>query len=182
MKENSTPQREILINRDQIQKRITELAEEIAPEYKNKNLLLVGVLKGSFIFIADLVRELHDLEVHDLEIDFVEVQSYGKNKKSSKAPRITKDTSIDITKRNVILIEDISDTGYTLDYLTKIFNSRNPESLKTAVLVDKPSRRKVEVQLDYIGFTIENVWVEGYGLDTDQKFRGCKDIEKRIIP
>lgn len=187
MKEKEKPQgseekyrHEVLFTKEQIQKRVKDLAQKIHKDYQNKDLLVVGVLKGAFVFVSDLIRELDELGLRDLEIDFIGVSSYGSGKESSKSPQITKDTDTNMENRHVLLVEDITDTGYSLDTLLKVLRLRNPKSLKICALLSKPSRREVEVPIDYLGFKIPNVWVEGYGLDTDQKNRGIKDIVYRI--
>lgn len=169
--------REDLISREQIGKRVKELGAELKKEYKDKNLLVVGILKGSWIFLADLAREL---DLDDVEFDFMEVSSYNGDTESSRNPRIIKDISVNIDGRNVLLVEDIVDTGWSFDTLIKILSQRNPKSLKTCALLSKPERREVEVPIDYLGFEIENKWVEGYGLDTNQRFRGLPKIVARL--
>lgn len=169
-------EREQLISKDVIANRVHELGEQITKDYIDKNLLIIGVLKGSFIFMADLIREIN---LEDIEVDFIEVQSYGQNTESSRNPKFTKDTNIDIENRHVLLVEDIVDTGYSFKTLLAILNSRNPSSIKTCALLSKPDRREVEVPIDYLGFTIEDKWVEGYGIDTKEKFRGQPHITSR---
>lgn len=169
-------EREQLISKDVIANRVHELGEQITKDYEGKNLLIIGVLKGSFIFMADLIREIN---LEDIEVDFIEVQSYGQNTESSRNPKFTKDTNIDIENRHVLLVEDIVDTGYSFKTLLAILNSRNPSSIKTCALLSKPDRREVEVPIDYLGFTIGDKWVEGYGIDTKEKFRGQPNITSR---
>jgi len=175
--ENKGFTQEVLISRETIAERVKVLGKQISEDYKGKRPLLVGILKGSFVFLADLVREI-DPEV-GAEIDFMEISSYGGGIESSHQPEIVKDLSVPIEKRNVIVVEDMVDTGYSFNTLLAILNTRNPASLKTCALLSKPGRREVNVPIDYLGFTVENVWVEGYGLDTDQKYRGLKDVVSR---
>lgn len=168
---------EILLSREIISERVAELGRQISEDYKDKKPLLVGILKGSFIFLADLIRNI-DPAV-GAQVDFMEVSSYGSGKESSGDPKITKDLGIDIRGRNIIVVEDIVDTGYSFNTLLAILRSRGPASLKTCAFLSKPDRREVDVPIDYLGFTIEDKWVEGYGLDTDQDFRGLSDIVYR---
>ncbi|OGM21344.1 hypoxanthine phosphoribosyltransferase [Candidatus Woesebacteria bacterium RIFCSPLOWO2_01_FULL_37_19] len=165
--------REILIMEEDIAKRVQELADQISVDHKGENPLFVGILKGSFIFLGDLVRKLDpDLQA---EVDFMAVSSYD-GTRSSRQPKIGKDLNTDIKDRHVIVVEDIVDTGYSFDTLLRILAARNPASLKTCALVSKPARREVDVPIDYLGFTIPDNWVEGYGMDTDEKNRGLPDI------
>jgi len=168
--------REILIDSETIEKRVGELGQILSNDYYNKKPVLVGVLKGSFIFLADLIRELDpDLQA---EVDFMAVSSY-KGTVSSREPKIEKDLSINIDGRHVIVFEDIVDTGYSFYTLLRILSARNPASLKTCALLSKPNAREIEVPIDYLGFEIENEWVEGYGLDTNQQYRGLPDLWAR---
>lgn len=174
---NDGIERVILIDEGKIAQRVKSLADEISQDYRDKNPVLVGILKGSFVFLADLTRELDpDLQA---EVDFMEISSYGSGQESSREPKIAKDISTEIQGRHVIVVEDIVDTGYSFDTLLAIIRARKPASLKTCALVSKPSRREVEVPIDYLGFEIENVWVEGYGMDTDQKNRDLPNIVYR---
>jgi len=171
--------REVLIPKEEIAQRVRELGEQISRDYEGRKPVLVGILKGSFIFLADLLRELDpNLQA---EIDFMAVSSYGSKQESSRQPKIGKDLNTDIEGRHVIVVEDIVDTGYSFKVLLDILKARNPASLKTCALVSKPDRREVEVPIDYLGFTIKDVWVEGYGLDTNQDNRGLKDIVFRTV-
>lgn len=171
---------EILINREQIAEKIKELALKITQDFKGQDLVLVGILDGAFMLMADLSRELYKLGLKEMEVTFLGISSYGQNRESSKNPKITKDLRLDIKDRNVLIVEDIVDTGFSLDFLQRFLKERNPKILKTLVLLSKSSRREVDIKLDYIGFEIENVWVEGYGLDTDYLGRGNPDIIKRF--
>jgi hypoxanthine phosphoribosyltransferase len=162
-----------LISRSVIQKRVREVAADIKKDFKGERVHLVGVLKGACIFLSDLIREI-DL---DTSLDFIAVSSYGKGKESSGQVRVNKDLDSSIEGLNVILVEDILDTGLTLSYLQRIFLQRKPKILKIAALLDKPSRRIIkEVQADYVGFKIPNEFVVGYGLDYAERYRNLKDV------
>jgi len=162
----------ILISEDQIKARIKELGKQISEDYKGEPLVMVCTLRGATLFFADLIREVNA----DLEIDFISVSSYFSGTKSTGEVKMVKDLSTSIGDKNVIVVEDIVDTGTTLSYLTKLLEARGPKSLKVCSLLDKPSRRKVEFDADYVGFTIENEYVVGYGLDYAQKMRNYKDV------
>ena len=157
----------ILISEEELQKRVAELGEQISMDYAGKAPLLVSVLRGSFIFMADLCRAV-DLPC---TLDFMSVSSYGKGTSSSGQVQITKDLSEDITGRNVIVVEDILDSGNTLSYLLNILNHRKPASVRLCALLDKPERRTRPVDLHYCGFTIPDAFVVGYGLDYAEKYR-----------
>lgn len=165
------PQIEVLIPNEEIQKRIAELGRQISADYAGRNLVLVGVLKGSFMFMADLVRAI-DAQVR---IEFIGTKSYEGTTTSGQV-QLTKDLDKPIQDEDVLLVEDIIDTGLTLNYLIHILSQRAPRSLRTVAFLDKPSRRRIEVQGDYIGFTIEDKFVIGYGLDFEQKYRNLKDL------
>lgn len=177
--ERNLPPLRVEISENEIKERIKVMAEEISKDYKGKNLLLVPILKGSFIFASDLIREL---DLQDVEVDFMAISSYNGETESSKNPRIIKDLDSDIRGRNILIVEDIVDTGYSFKALLNILSARNPGSLKTCALLSKPERREVEVPIDYLGFEIPNFWAEGYGLDTDQKGRGHRFIGSRKNP
>src|SRR5436190_18275975 len=149
---------EILLSQDQIQKRVAELASEIRNDFP-ADLHLVAVLKGAFVFLSDLVRQIGG----DVSLDFMAVSSYAKGTTTSGEVRMLKDLDTGLDGRNVIIVEDIVDTGLTLMYLQDILRARNPKSLRTACLLSKPSRRQVDVKVEYIGFTIEDRFVVGYG-------------------
>ncbi|MFZ5354796.1 MAG: hypoxanthine phosphoribosyltransferase [Bacillota bacterium] len=157
----------ILISEEQLKSRIKELGKQITEDYKGEDLLLVGVLKGCVLFLSDLSREI-DLP---LTMDFMVVSSYGSSTKSSGVVRIIKDLEADIHNKNVLIVEDIVDTGLTLSYLIEILKSRNPKSIKVCSLLDKPERRKVSVDIAYTGFTIPDEFVIGYGLDYAEVYR-----------
>ena len=168
----------VLIRRARIQKRVVEVARAITRDFKGERVHLVGVLKGACIFLSDLVREIN----LDTSIDFIAVSSYGKGKQSSGQVRLLKDLDSSIQGLNVVVVEDILDTGVTLTYLLRILKQRKPKSLKIAALLDKPSRRIKDVQGDYIGFTIPNDFVVGYGLDYAERYRNLKDVCILTLP
>jgi hypoxanthine phosphoribosyltransferase len=162
---------EILLSQEQIQKRVAELALEIRRDFPG-DLHVIAVLKGAFIFLSDLVRCIPG----DVSLDFMAVSSYAKGTTSSGEVRLLKDLDTTLDGRNVIIVEDIVDTGLTLTYLQDIMRARNPKSLRTACLLSKPSRRKVDVKVEYIGFTIEDRFVVGYGLDYAEQYRNLPYI------
>jgi hypoxanthine phosphoribosyltransferase len=161
-----------LIRRAAIERRVRAVARQISRDFRGQRVHLVGVLKGSCIFLADLVREI-DLET---SIDFIAVSSYGRGKESSGQVRLLKDLDSNIAGLNVILVEDILDTGLTLSYLLRVLKQRKPKKLRVAALLDKPSRRIRNVRTDYIGFQIPNEFVVGYGLDYAERYRNLKDV------
>jgi hypoxanthine phosphoribosyltransferase len=162
---------EILLSQDQIRKRVAELALEIRRDFPD-DLHVVAVLKGAFIFLADLVRAIPG----HVSLDFMAVSSYAKGTTSSGEVRLLKDLDTSLDGRHVIIVEDIVDTGLTLTYLQDILRARNPRTLRTACLLSKPSRRQVDVKVEYIGFTIEDRFVVGYGLDYAEQYRNLPDI------
>lgn len=162
----------VLLSKEQIEERVNELAAAISRDYKGKKVLLIGVLKGAVIFLSDLCRQL---EIES-QIDFMAVSSYGSSTASSGVVRILKDLDEEIEGRDVLLVEDIVDTGLTLKYLKENLQARRPRSLKIATLLDKPERRKVDIEPDYCGFRIPNEFVVGYGLDYNEEYRYLADI------
>ena len=162
---------EILLSEEQIQKRVVELAGEIRRDFPD-GLHLVAVLKGAFVFLADLARAIPG----KVTLDFMALSSYAKGTTSSGEVRLLKDLDTSLDGKNVVIVEDIVDTGLTLTYLQDILRARNPRALRTACLLSKPSRRQVDVRVEYIGFTIEDRFVVGYGLDVDERFRQLPDI------
>jgi hypoxanthine phosphoribosyltransferase len=162
-----------MISKDEIAEKVKLLGNRITKDFQGKDLLIVGVLKGSWIFMADLVREI-DL---DMEISFISVSSYEGNRTvSSGVVKLQCDIDRPLTDMNVILVEDIVDTGLTLQYLKKLLYVRNPETIKICTLLDKPSRRLTDIKPDYCGFSIPDEFVVGYGLDYNGKYRNIKDI------
>lgn len=162
----------ILVTEDSIQERIRGLGQRIDEHYVGKDLLLISVLKGSVLFLADLMRAISIPH----EIDFLATSSYGASTNSSGVVRILKDLNEPIGGRHVILVEDIIDSGHTLSYLTRLFRHRNPASLEVVTLLDKPSRREVDIDLFWTGFSVPNEFVVGYGLDYNQKYRNLPYI------
>jgi hypoxanthine phosphoribosyltransferase len=163
----SDPIGETLVEADRLAERVRELGEEISRDYAGKDLLLVGVLKGAVFFLSDLMRHL---EV-PCEVDFMAVASYGSSTDSSGVVRILKDLDAPIEGRDVLIVEDIVDSGLTLSYLLRTMRAREPRSLEVCALLTKPERRKVELPIRYTGFEIPNRFVIGYGLDYGEKFR-----------
>jgi hypoxanthine phosphoribosyltransferase len=158
---------EILVQRDELEHRVRELAEEVSRDYADRDLLLVGVLKGAVFFLSDLMRHLRV----DCEVDFMAVSSYGSATDSSGVVRILKDLDISIEGRHVLVVEDIVDSGLTLSYLLRTLRARNPASLEVCALLTKPERRKVDLPIRYVGFEIPNRFAIGYGLDHAERFR-----------
>jgi hypoxanthine phosphoribosyltransferase len=164
---------EILIDQAQLERRVAELAVEIRRDFgPGQPVHFVAVLKGAFMFLADLVRAVEGPS----SLDFIAVSSYGSRTSTSGEVRLLKDLDRSLEGRDVVIVEDIVDSGLTLSYLQEILQARNPKSLRTACLLSKPSRRKVDVRVEYIGFTIEDRFVVGYGLDFDERFRNLPYI------
>ncbi|MEM1347146.1 MAG: hypoxanthine phosphoribosyltransferase [Myxococcota bacterium] len=163
---------DVMISAEAIARRCAELGAEIARDFAGESLLVIGVLKGSFVFLADLVRHI-DL---DCGIDFLGVSSYGSRTKSSGVVRTTHDLSAPIKGRHVLLVEDIVDTGLTVKYLIDNMRTRQPRSVSVCSLLYKPANQKIEVPLDYVGFTIPDAFVVGYGLDFDESYRNLPYI------
>jgi hypoxanthine phosphoribosyltransferase len=164
--------KEILFSRDAIQKRVRELAGQISKDYAGRELVVIGILKGAFIFMADLVREISI----PCTIDFARLTSYGTGSESSGKVVMTKDIETSIKGRDILIVEDIIDTGLTLQYFVDWLKERNPNSLRICVFLDKRKRRKVSFEVDYVGFTIDDGFVAGYGLDFNEQFRFSPDI------
>jgi hypoxanthine phosphoribosyltransferase len=162
----------VLLSHDAIQARIQELGAEIAQDYKGREPHLVGVLKGACPFITDLSQAMDT----PLTLDYIAVSSYGAATKSSGEVKLVKDVDQSLDGRDLLVVEDIVDTGLTLNYLVNLLRARGPRSLKVAALLSKPSRRLVEVKVDYVGFSIEDHFVVGYGLDYNERYRNLKDI------
>jgi len=163
---------EILLPKEDILRRVAELAAMIDKDYAGRDLLVIGVLKGAFIFLADLVRSLHISS----SVDFVMISSYGSGRESSGNVVIKKDIDALVAGRDILIVEDILDTGITLSGLVDIINNRNPASLRVCVLLDKPSRRTIPFTADYVGFYIPDEFVVGYGLDCNEKYRHLPDV------
>ncbi len=158
---------DILYSEEEVRQVVRKLGQQITQDYAGEDLLVVGILKGAFIFMADLVRQI-DLPV---KMDFMDVSSYGSSTQSSGEVRIMKDLENSIEGKNVLIVEDIVDTGLTLNYITEVLRKREPKSVKICCLLDKPSRRKSPIRPDYIGYTIPDKFIVGYGLDYDEMYR-----------
>ena len=163
---------EVLVSRERIRRRVRAMARQMERDYKGETVHLICILKGACIFLADLLRELR----LPVSVDFIAVSSYGKGTLPSGEVRINKDLDASIEDLNVIIVEDILDTGLTLNYLFRILQSRKPRSLRIAALLDKPARRVKEVRVDYIGFKIPDKFVVGYGLDYGEQYRNLPDV------
>src|SRR5437879_2929465 len=178
----AVPELKVLISHDQISKKVSEIAQQITRDFKGESVIFVGVLKGAAIFLSDLARQVQ----LDATFDFIGVSSYGNRPSptqelilgwdSTGEVRLTKDVDQSMQGKNVILVEDILDTGLTLTYLKKLILARQPKAFRIAALLDKPSRRKQPIQADYVGFSIPDEFVVGYGLDYDDRYRNLPDI------
>jgi hypoxanthine phosphoribosyltransferase len=178
------PDPKVLLSRETIAQRVAEMGEEIARDFRGQSIIFVGVLKGAAVFLSDLARQVP----LDSTFDFIGVSSYGNRPTAKEDPaghaawdslgevRLTKDLDQSLADRNVILVEDILDTGLTLNYISKLLQAHQPRSLRIAALLDKPSRRQQPIQAQYIGFTIPDVYVVGYGLDYAERYRNLPDI------
>ncbi|HDQ14940.1 MAG TPA: hypoxanthine phosphoribosyltransferase [Sediminispirochaeta sp.] len=164
--------KDILFDEPALARRVAELGRRIEEDYRGRELLVIGVLKGANVFLGDLIRQIG----LDLEVDFIAASSYGNATESSGVVRILKDLDYPIEGRHVLLIEDLIDTGLTLQYLAENFRSRGPASLKICTLLDKPERRKVDITVDYKGFDIPDEFIVGYGIDYSQKYRNLPYI------
>jgi hypoxanthine phosphoribosyltransferase len=163
---------EVLYTRQQIAEKVAEMGAQIARDLNDEKLVMVGVLKGAALFLADLARSINV----DTTFDFVAVSSYGKGQRSSGAVKLIKDLDEPIEGKNVLIVEDILDTGLTLSYLRKVFLQQKPKTLRIAALLDKPSRRIETIEADYVGFSIPNLFVIGYGMDYAERYRNLPDI------
>jgi hypoxanthine phosphoribosyltransferase len=178
MRNTSPLELRLLLSRDQIAKRVQEIADDISRDYAGEPVILIGVLKGASVFLSDLARRL----ALDATFDFISVASYGNGASPVGEVRLNKDVDSSLTGRNVILVEDILDTGLTLTFLRKLFLARQPRSLRIAVLLDKRARRLVEVEPDYVGFPVGNEFVVGYGMDWAERYRNLPDICVLPVP
>ncbi|MFR9018247.1 MAG: hypoxanthine phosphoribosyltransferase [Fusobacterium sp.] len=167
---------EVLISREKVEERIKELAKEIEKDYAGKELVCVGLLKGSVMFMADLIKAV-DL---DLRIDFMKVSSYGSGTNSTGVVKILKDVDVDLAGKDVLIVEDIIDTGLTILNVKDFLSKKNPNSVRVCTLLDKPSRRVVEVKGEYVGFEIPDEFVVGYGLDLDEKYRNLPFVGRFV--
>ncbi|EQE02056.1 hypoxanthine phosphoribosyltransferase [Clostridioides difficile CD149] len=161
-----------MLTEEQIKEKVYELGKKIEEDFKGEDLLVVGILKGASVFVSDLIRCI-DLDVN---IDFMSVTSYGNSTESSGTVKILKDLDVDIEGKNVLIVEDIIDSGLTLSNLVAALKTRNPKSLKLCTLLDKPQRRKANIPVDYVGFVIEDKFIVGYGIDYAEKYRNLPYI------
>lgn len=168
----------LLLSEEELKNKVRELGERIVEDYRGKELIVVCVLKGAVIFLSDLVREIGS-EVN-VKIDFLAISSYGASTKSSGVVQIQKDLSLDIQGKDVLIVEDILDTGLSLSYIKKLLEERHPSSLTVCVLLDKPERRKQPVEVKYTGFSIPDEFVIGYGLDYNEQFRHLASIHVAV--
>ncbi|HHW31349.1 MAG TPA: hypoxanthine phosphoribosyltransferase [Clostridiaceae bacterium] len=164
--------KKILVDREAIKQKVKELGSRISKDYEGQELVLIGVLKGGFMFLADLMREI----TIPVDMDFISVSSYGESTHSSGIVRIIKDTDIDVKGKHVLIVEDLVDTGLTLRYLKDLFRTREPLSVKVCTAFDKPSRRKVNIAIEYPGIEVPDEFIVGYGLDYAGKYRNLPDI------
>jgi len=162
----------VLLSEEEIKNKVQELGKIITEEYRGKNLLLVTVLKGAVVFLADLMRSIDT----PAEIDFMVVSSYGSGVKSSGVVKIVKDLDVPLKDRHILIVEDILDSGLTLSYIKGILQDRGPASIRIVTLLDKPARRKADIKADYVGFEVPDDFVIGYGLDYDEKYRNLPYI------
>jgi len=165
-------QPKVLITQDEIKQAVARLAAEIRQDYKSKEPLLVGILKGSFVFMADLIRQL-ELPV---EVDFIKLSSYGAGRETSGKVKVVQGLKTPIKGKDVLVVEDIVDTGLTISFLLDYLRKKKPASLRLCALTDKPSRRQVPVTIDYLGFAVPDRFIVGYGIDWNEKFRYLPDI------
>jgi len=163
---------EVLISREEIREKVKELGSRISKDYEGKELVLVGVLKGGFVFLADLMREI----TIPVDMDLIAVSSYGDSTKTSGVVRIIKDVDFTMTNKHVLIVEDLVDTGLTLKHLKELFKTREPLSVKICTAFDKPSRRKVDIEIEYKGIMVPDKFIVGYGLDFAGKYRNLPDV------
>lgn len=166
------PELKVLLTREQIAQRVSELAGEISRDFTGEKIVLVGVLKGAAVFLSDLARHIS----LDCTFDFIAVASYGGSTRPQGTVRLIKDVDVSVVGQNVILVEDILDTGHTLSYLREMMLARRPKSLRIAALLDKTGRRQVEIAADYTGFRIPSHFVVGYGMDYAERYRNLPDV------
>ena len=172
MQANGEVMGKILFTEEDIRKRAKELGEQIGRDYEGEEVVLLGTLKGAVLWMSDLMKEIP----LDVKIDFISASSYGSSTSTSGVVKIKKDVDMDLFNKNVIIVEDIVDTGTTLNYLKEYLKERNPKDVKICTLLDKPARRVIDLKPDYIGFTVDDLFVIGYGLDYDQKYRNLPYI------
>lgn len=163
---------EVMISEEELAKKVSELAKQIEKDFEGQSLLVVGILKGASVFVSDLIRKIN----LDVNIDFMSVSSYGNSTESSGTVKILKDLDVDIEGKNVLIVEDIIDSGLTLSNLVATLQTRNPKELKICTLLDKPQRRTANIPVDYVGFVIEDKFIVGYGIDWAEKYRNLPYI------
>lgn len=171
---------EKVISEEEIQKKVDELSKRIIEDYEGKSVLLVGLLRGSVMFLSDIARRIPEEKVN-ITMDFMDVSSYGNSMESSREIKINKDLEEEVAGRHILIIEDIVDTGRTLNEVKHILSLRKPASLKICTLLDKPERREVEIEVDYVGFKIPDFFVIGYGIDYAQRHRALPYIGKVVV-
>ena len=164
--------KEVMISEMEIKQRVKKIAEEIESDFNHEPIVLIVVLKGSFIFAADLIREMKG----DVKVDFISVSSYGNDTETTGKVRLLKDLDANITNQNVVVVEDIIDSGLTLNFLRGHLQTHMPKQIKICTLLDKPERRRVELPVDYVGFVIPDEFIVGYGIDYAQKYRNLPYI------
>ncbi|MDY2736289.1 hypoxanthine phosphoribosyltransferase [Intestinibacter sp.] len=162
----------VMLSEEEIKAKVAELGKKIEKDFEGQDLLVVGILKGASVFVSDLIRSIN----LDVNIDFMSVSSYGNSTESSGSVKILKDLDVDIKGKNVLIVEDIIDSGLTLSNLTRELKVREPKDLKICTLLDKPQRRKVDIPVDYVGFVIEDKFIVGYGIDYAEKYRNLPYI------
>lgn len=162
----------LLYSRAEILERVAEIAENINRDYRDKSLLIVGILRGTFIFLADLIRQLKV----EAEVDFIGISTYGLGRRSSQQITLTKDLQVPVSGKDVLIVEDILDTGLTVDFVLKFLHQRQPASLKVCVLIDKKERRVLDVPVEYVGFDLDRGFVVGYGIDFAERYRWLSEI------
>lgn len=169
---NKNKKERVLFNKDDIKTRVKELGKAVSKDYKNKELIIISLLRGGFIFAADLVREINV----PVEIDFMTTSSYGSDEETSGKVDIVNNFRAEVTGKDVLIVDDIMDSGITMRYVVEHFKKYNPRSIRTCVMLDKPSRRRVEIKPDYAGFTIPDVFIVGYGLNYGNHYRNIPYI------
>ena len=169
---SSQPKPQILFRRQEIEATVRKLAAEIRRDYQGKHPLLIGILKGSFVFMADLIRLLD----FPLEVEFIKLSSYGRGKESSGKVKVVQGLRSQVRGRDVLVVEDIVDTGLTVAFLLDYLRKKRPASVKLCALTDKPARHQIPITIDYLGFTVPDKFIVGYGIDWDEKFRNLPDI------
>ena len=167
---------DILIKSSDIEKRLQSLASQIAVDYGKKSFMLVGILKGASTVLADLQRALYNAGCHDFTINFIKVSSYGLKTENTKGPQLIQKLDFDPKNENILIVDDIIDTGLSIQYIEKLLKARKAASIRSFTLLSKPSKRLVKFEPDYIGFIVPDVWIEGYGMDTKEYGRGNPDI------